>query len=112
MVHTTSESNSGSLRRNPVGQTGTASVVPEANHSGDSSPPVLAQPAISTAGTRASADTTVRSTGIGVGEATVTGEDSGSSVRVSKGEDHGESVGIVGRVVVEGCTVLCMRRGS
>ena len=109
---TTSESDSGSLGRNPVGQSGTTSVVPEANHAGDSSPPVLAQPAIGTAGTRASTDATVGSTRISVSEAAITGEDGGSSVRVSKGEDHGEGVCIVGRVVVEGCTVLCMRPRS
>ena len=94
------------LRRNPITQRRAANIVAEANHTRHGSPSMLAQPTIRTTRARASTSTTVRCTCVSIGETTVAREDGRGPEWVSEGENHGESVGIIRRVVVERVAIL------
>lgn len=85
--------------RLPVVQRGGTDGPPEPNHGGDRQPTVLAQPSTGSSAARATSCTVVRSTGIKVAPA-VPGQNAGLSVGVGQGEDVGENVGVVGRVVL------------
>lgn len=98
-----SKSNALGSRREPVRHSVRFNDVPEPDHSGDGSPTMLAVPSVSSVVSVASAVVAVRTALIGVTEL-VTGQDGGTSPRVSQDPNVSEDVRIVRRVGGQRCT--------